>query len=72
MTPRSNEEFDAIQNVVDRVTSWQDGATESTIEDELRKGVAEVGVALDDADIATLASAIETEHGRVVASDVLG
>jgi hypothetical protein len=72
MTTRSNDELDAIQNVVDRVASWQDGATEGTVEDELRKGIDEVGVELEDDDIRTLASAIEAEHGRVVASEVLG
>jgi len=72
MTTRTDEELDAIQNVVDRVASWQDGATEDTVEDELRKGVDEVGVVLEDDDIRTLAAAIEAEHGRVDVTEVLG
>jgi hypothetical protein len=32
---------EAVQAVVDRITSWQDGATEETVRDELRRGLAE-------------------------------
>jgi hypothetical protein len=31
------------------VASWQDGATEETVRDELRKGLAEAGVTVPDA-----------------------
>lgn len=72
MTAHSSEQLEAIQNVVDRVTSWQDGATEGTIEDELRKGLDEAGVELGDGDVTTLASAIEDEHGAIDAAAVLG
>ncbi len=70
-TPRSSEELEAIQAVVDRVTSWQDGATEETVEKELREGFAEVGVELPDQDVKKLAGAIQDEHGAVQAADVL-
>jgi len=66
-----NDKLEAVQAVVDRVTSWQDGATEGTVEDELRKGATEVGVDLSDDDITKLADAIEARHGAVQASEVL-
>ena len=72
MTAHSSEELEAIQNVVDRVTSWQDGASEGTVEGELRKGFDEAGVVVGDGDVTTLASAIEDEHGAIDAAEVLG
>ena len=68
----NNDKMEAIQAVVERVSSYQDGATESTVEDELRNGLVEAGVELDDADIRRLAEAIENEHGSVSAENVLG
>jgi hypothetical protein len=65
------EKLEAVQAVVDRVSSWQDGATEGTVEDELRKGATEVGVDLSDDDVSRLAEAIESRHGAVQASEVL-
>ena len=35
---------DAVQAVVDRITSWQDGATEETVRSELLRGLAEAHV----------------------------
>ena len=61
----------AIQAVVDRVTSWQDGATEGTVEQELRDGFAEAGVDVPDTDVTRLADAIQSRHGAVSAVDVL-
>jgi hypothetical protein len=69
---RSSEELEAVQAVVDRVTSWQDGATEGTVEDELRKGFDEAGVTVSDEERTKLADAIQDEHGAVSAADVLG
>lgn len=63
--------MDAIQAVVDRVSSWQDGATESTVEGELRDGFGEVGVDVSDDDVRRLADAIQDEHGAVSAREVL-
>jgi len=68
---RSSEELEAIQAVVDRVTSWQDGATEGTVEQELRDGFSEAGVDVPDDDVKKLADAIQDEHGAVSATDVL-
>ena len=67
----STEKLEAIQAVVDRVTSWQDGATEGTVEQELRNGFSEAGVDVADADVTRLADAIQSEHGTVSAADVL-
>jgi hypothetical protein len=72
MTERSSEELEAVQAVVDRVTSWQDGATEGTVAEELRKGFQEAGVAVSEDERAKLADAIEDEHGAVDAAAVLG
>lgn len=65
------EKLEAVQAVVDRVSSWQDGATEGTVASELRKGAAEVGVDLTEDEIEKLADAIESEHGTVDAAAVL-
>ena len=37
-------QVDAVQAVVDRITSWQDGAPEETVRAELLKGLAEADV----------------------------
>jgi hypothetical protein len=66
-----NDKMEAIQAVVERVSSYQDGATEGTVADELRKGLTEAGVELEDADVRRLADAIEDEHGSVSAETVL-
>jgi hypothetical protein len=66
-----NPETEAIQLVVDRVSSWQDGATEGTVAEELRKGFDEVGVEVEPAEVDKLADAIQSEHGDVVVTEVL-
>ena len=68
----TNIDLEAIQNVVDRVTSWQDGATEGTVEDELRKGFPEAGVQVSDDHVTKLADAIQDKHGAVDAAEVIG
>ena len=67
----SDEKMEAIQAVVDRVTSWQDGAPEGTVENELRDGFAEAGVDVSADDVKKLADAIQDEHGAVSAQEVL-
>jgi len=67
----NDDKLEAVQAVVDRVTSWQDGATESTVGAELRKGFDEAGVEVAEDDVARLADAIEDKHGAVSAADVL-
>lgn len=42
--PRANDrsvKVEAVQAVVDRITSWQDGAPEETVREELLKGLSE-------------------------------
>jgi len=68
----TDENIEAVQAVVDRVSSYQDGAPEGTVEQELRKGLQEAGATLDDGDITTLATAIEEQNGTVDAASVLG
>ncbi|RLV49648.1 hypothetical protein D9V37_06935 [Nocardioides mangrovicus] len=63
---------EAIQNVVDRVSSYQDGAPEGTVEKELRSGADEAGLELSDAEVSALAQAIEQHGGDVSVAEVLG
>jgi hypothetical protein len=37
---------EALERVVERVTAWQETATEGTVQDELDRGLAEAGVTL--------------------------
>jgi hypothetical protein len=67
----STENNEAIQAVVDRVTSYQDGATKGTVEKELKSGFDEAGTEVSDEDVSRLATAIESEHGSVRVEDVL-
>jgi hypothetical protein len=66
-----NPELEAIQLVVDRVSSWQDGATEETIAEELRKGFDEAGVEVEPDEVDKLADAIQNETGDVDVAEVL-
>lgn len=67
----STEKIEAVQGVVDRVSSYQDGAPEGTVESELRKGLDEAGVQLEDSEVVALAEAIEADGGEVQAATVL-
>lgn len=67
----TDEKMEAIQAVVDRVSSWQDGATEGTVETELRDGFTETGVDVTEEDVRRLADAIADRHGAVSAREVL-
>jgi hypothetical protein len=71
-TVMTDERNEAIQAVVDRVSSYQDGAPEGTVEKELRAGFTEVGVDTSDDEVTALAEAIEAQHGAVSVADVLG
>jgi hypothetical protein len=68
----ADERMEAIQAVVDRVTSWQDGAPEGTVADELRRGAEQVGVEISDDEVTRLADVIEERHAAVSAAEVLG
>lgn len=72
MTDLTPEKLEAVQNVVDRVGAYQDGAPEGTVETELRKGLGEAEVALEDQHVAALAEAIEAADGDVDVASVLG
>jgi hypothetical protein len=39
---------EALRGVIDRVTAWQETATEGTVQEELDRGLAEAGVTLTD------------------------
>lgn len=67
----TDEQIQAVQGVVDRVSAYQDGAPEGTVETELRKGLTEAGVELDEAHVTALAEKIEADPGNAQASDVL-
>lgn len=68
----TDDKTETVQAVVDRVSSYQDGATEGTIADELRRGIKEAGVDLSDDEVQKLADAIEDANGEVSVSEVLG
>jgi hypothetical protein len=68
----TDDRTETVQAVVDRVSSYQDGATEGTIADELRRGLDEAGVQLPDDQVRQLADAIEEANGEVFVTDVLG
>lgn len=67
----SNERTEAVQAVVDRITSYQDGAPEGTVEKELRDALTETDVDLTDAQISKVVAAIESGEGTVDVSSVL-
>lgn len=71
MTDQSADKLEAVQFVVNRVGAYQDGAPEGTVEAELRKGLDEAGIELDDAQVTALADAIEQSDGTIDASSVL-
>ena len=68
----SNERNEVVQAVVDRMTSYQDGATEGTVEKELRAALGETDVELTDDQVTALVKAIEDGEGTVSVSEVLG
>jgi hypothetical protein len=68
----SHDQITAVQAAVDRVSSWQDGATEGTLEDELRTALDEVGVSLDDDQFGKVLTALEEHKGTTDAHAVLG
>ena len=68
----TDDKTETVQAVVDRVSSYQDGATEGTIADELRRGLDEAGVEMPDNQVQKLADAIEDANGEVFVTDVLG
>lgn len=49
---------EAAEHVVQRVESWQDGAEEETVREELAEGMEKAGVDVDDADLHVTAEQI--------------
>jgi hypothetical protein len=72
MSDYESEQIEAIQVVIDRVSSWQDGATERTVEEELRAGFDEVAVEVQPDDVVKIAEAIREDGGEVTAAELLG
>jgi len=55
---RHEEDDEAVQGVLDRVLSWQAGAPEETVREELEKGLSEIGESRDEQWLQTNATAI--------------
>jgi len=73
MTEASNDErMQAVQAVLDRITSYQESAPEGTTDAELREALGETELELSEDDIEKLVRAVETTDGPVEATDVLG
>ena len=72
MSDYESEQIEAIQNVVDRVAAYQDGATEVVVLEELRKGFDEVAVEVAPEHVDALAKAIYDDDGDVSVAEVLG
>jgi hypothetical protein len=66
-----NDKIEAVKNVVERVSSYQESAEEGQIEKELRSGLDEAGVSLEDAQISSLTAAIEADPAAVDVESVL-
>lgn len=66
----TSEQVTAVQAVVDRVNSYQESAPEGTVESNLREGLGEAGVRLDDDQVAALTREIEA-NGSADAAKVL-
>jgi hypothetical protein len=67
----SEEKIQAVQAVVDRMTSYQDGAPEGTVEKELREALRETDVTLSNDQVASLVASIEDGEGTVSVSEIL-
>jgi hypothetical protein len=67
MTSDSTQQatVEALQAVVDRVVSWQDGATTQTVREELAKGAREADVTASDALLDEIARRIHDDPDRV-------
>ena len=55
---------EAVQAVVDRITSWQDGATEETVREELLKALGEADLEVPDSFVEAVVERVRgnTEH----------
>lgn len=71
MSEYDTDELTTIQAVVDRVSSYQDGAEEGFVAKELRSGFDEAGIEVPPEHVEALATAIDEEDGNVDAANVL-
>jgi len=71
MTDYTTEQIETIRAVVDRVSSYQDGATEGTVESELREGFDEAGVDVSARHVEALANQIHEDADDVSLEDLL-
>lgn len=69
--PAADPRVEALQAVIDRVVSWQDGATKETVREELARGAAEAQVDLPADVLDDLAERIHARADRVEAADVV-
>ncbi|MCW2830934.1 MAG: hypothetical protein JWP31_1626 [Aeromicrobium sp.] len=72
MSEEKSAQHEAIQNVVNHVAAYQDGAPEGTVSEELARGFKEAGVEVTDEQRDALARAIEDAEGSVDAAEILG
>ncbi|WP_134773083.1 hypothetical protein [Ornithinimicrobium flavum] len=49
---------EAAEHVVERVESWDEGARPETVKDDLREGMSQAGVEVDDANLDRMAGEI--------------
>ncbi|MCD9198013.1 hypothetical protein [Aeromicrobium wangtongii] len=72
MSDYESDQIEAIQNVVNHVSAYQDGAELDFVRAELRRGFDEVAVEVDPDDVTKLATAIYEDNGDVSVTEVLG
>jgi hypothetical protein len=70
-TPDADPRLEVLQAVVDRVTSWQDGATEETIRAELEKALTESDVDVDESTRERIVSRIYEDGEHFDVGEVL-
>jgi len=71
MSDYTTEQIETIRAVVDRVSSYQDGATEGTVESELREGFDEAGVDVSERHVEALVNQINEDADDVSLEDLL-
>ena len=67
----TDERTEAVQAVVDRITSYQATATDGTVEKELREALTEAGVDLSDDEVTRILDAVDKSEERVDVADLL-
>lgn len=70
MTDHSEEKLTALQGVVERVASYEETAPQGTIEEKLRNAIADTDLEVSDAEITTIAEAIDARDHSTDTVDV--